>query len=179
MVSANLACTLAGASEQKVLLLEGDVRRPALTELFGLHGHPGLCEWLQGERSLMTSIYRLEESGFWIMPAGTSPANPLEFLQSGKLSALLGQLTEWFDTIVIDSPPVLPLADTSVWVRLSDGVLLVTRQGKTEKRQLKRGLEGIEHQKLIGAVLNSSKNLPHSDYYYHTASRARTKASGD
>lgn len=179
MVAANLACTLAGASEQKVLLLEGDVRRPALTEVFGIHGHPGLCEWLQGERSLMTSIYRIEETGFWIMPAGMSPANPLELLQSGKLSALLGQLSEWFDTIIVDSPPLLPLADTSVWVRLSDGVLLVTRQGKTEKRQLKRGLEGIDHQKLIGAILNSSKNLPHSDYYYHTASRARSNASGD
>lgn len=178
LVAANLACTLASTPDQKVLLLEGDVRRPALTETFGIRGHAGLCEWLQGETSLMNSIYRLEEPGFWIMPAGLSPDNPLELLQSGKLSALLGQLSEWFDTIIIDSPPILPMADTSVWARHCDGVLLVTRQGKTEKRQLQRGLEAIDHQKLIGAIMNSSKNLPHSDYYYHAASRARKAAQG-
>ena len=178
LVAANLACTLASTPDQKVLLLEGDVRRPALTETFGIRGNSGLCEWLQGESSLMNSIYRLEEPGFWIMPAGMSPDNPLEYLQSGKLSALLGQLSEWFDTIIIDSPPILPMADTSVWARHSDGILLVTRQGKTEKRQLKRGLEAIDHQKLIGAIMNSSKNLPHSDYYYHAASRARKAAQG-
>lgn len=176
LVAANLACTLASSPDQKVLLLEGDVRRPALTETFGIRGNAGLCEWLQGESSLMNSIYRFDEPGFWIMPAGLSPENPLELLQSGKLSALLGQLSEWFDTIIIDSPPVLPMADTSVWARHCDGILLVTRQGKTEKRQLKRGLEAIDHQKLIGAIMNSSKNLPHSDYYYHAASRARKTA---
>lgn len=176
LVAANLACALAATPDQKVLLLEGDVRRPALTETLGIAGKSGLCEWLQGESSLMNSIYRLEEPGFWIMPAGMAPENPLEFLQSGKLSALLGQLSEWFDTIIIDSPPVLPLADTSVWARHSDGILLVTRQGKTEKRQLKRGLEAIDQQKLIGAIMNSSNNRPHSDYYYHSASRARRVA---
>jgi capsular exopolysaccharide synthesis family protein len=166
MVAANLARTLAGAAQQRILLLEGDVRRPALTQTLGLHGNPGLCEWLQGERSLMTCIYRLEGLDFWVMPAGVAPANPLELLQSAKLSSLLDQLSEWFETILIDSPPVLPMADTSVWMRQADGVLLVTRQGKTEKRQLKRGLEAVDHQKLIGAVLNGSSNMPHSDYYY-------------
>jgi len=62
---------------------------------------------------------------------------------------------------------VLPLADTSVWARLADGVLLVTRQGTSEKRQLQRGLEVIERTKLIGALLNSSSSAAHSHYYYH------------
>ena len=174
MVAANLAVTLAGSTQQNVLLLEGDVRRPALSQVFGIQGSAGLCEWLQGERSLMSSIFRMEEPNICIMPAGSSPANPLELLQSGKLSALMTQLEEWFDTIIIDSPPVLPLADTSVWMRLADGVLLVAREGTTQKRQLKRGLEAIEHQKLIGALLNSSKVIPDSDYYY----RGSTKKSG-
>ena len=75
------------------------------------------------------------------------------------------QLTAWFDWIIIDSPPVLPLADTSVWTRLADGILLVTRQGTTQKRQLQRGLEALESKKLIGALLNSSKNSSDNDYY--------------
>jgi Mrp family chromosome partitioning ATPase len=76
------------------------------------------------------------------------------------------QLAELFDWVVIDSPPVLPLADTSVWSRLCDGILLVTRQGTSEKRQLQRGVDAIDPQKLIGAILNSSSSAPHSDYYY-------------
>ena len=81
----------------------------------------------------------------------------------------MDQLAAWFDWIVIDSPPVLPLADTSVWMRLADGVLLATRQGITEKRQLVRGLEAVEPKKLIGALVNSSNNAAAGDYYYSPA----------
>ena len=165
MVAANLAITIAGA-KQRVLILEGDVRRPGLSEAFGLQGETGLCEWLYGEKDLTSSIYRLDGPGLWIMPAGRSPQNPLELLQSTKLTALIGQVAEWFDTIIIDSPPMLPLADTSIWMRLADGILLVTRQGATEKRQLQRTLEAVDSQKLIGALLNCSKSSLHSDYYY-------------
>ena len=172
MVSANLAVTLARA-KQRVLVLEGDVRRPALSDAFGLSGDSGLCEWLLGERNLTSSIYHLEGPGLWIMPSGRSPQNPLELLQSSKLPALMSQLSDWFDTVVIDSPPVLPLADTSIWMRLADGILLVTRQGTTEKRQLERGLEALDSQKLIGALLNCSRSTLHSDYYYRPSNLNR------
>ena len=79
--------------------------------------------------------------------------------------------SSWFDWIIIDSPPVLPLADTSVWTNLADGILLVTRQGTTQKKQLQRGLEALGSQKLIGAILNSSKNAANSDYYYRPTNR--------
>jgi capsular exopolysaccharide synthesis family protein len=166
-VAANLACTLALGTKQRTLLLEGDVRRPTLSRAFGLGVNPGICEWLQGDRSLMTSVYHLEGPGLWILPAGTAQNNPLELLQSGRLSTIMEQLTERFDWIIIDSPPVLPLADTSVWTRLADGILLVARQGVTEKRQLLRGIEALERKKLIGALLNSSKISTQSNYYDH------------
>jgi capsular exopolysaccharide synthesis family protein len=165
MVAANLACTLSRRQQQKTLLLEGDLRRPALSEMFGLGKPPGLCDWLQGEPGPMRNIYRLEGPGCWFLPAGSSPRNPLELMQSGRLATLMDQLTAWFDWIVIDSPPVLPLGDTSIWSRLADGVLLVTRQGATQKRQLQRGLEAIEQSKLIGALLNGSREAATTDYY--------------
>lgn len=170
MVAANLACTLARKTPQKTLLLEGDLRRPSLAQLFGLGKVPGICEWLQGERGAMTSIYQLEGTGLCLLPAGSAPRNPLELIQSTRLSALMEQLTAWFDWIVIDSPPVLPLADTSVWMRLADGVLLVARHGTTAKKQLERGLEAIESAKLLGALLNGSTSNAHADYYYHYGS---------
>jgi capsular exopolysaccharide synthesis family protein len=174
MVAANLACTLALKTQQRTLVLEGDLRRPSLSQMFGLGRNPGISEWLEGGRTLMTSIYHLERPNIWILPAGSAPSNALELLQSGRLSSLMDQLTVLFDWIIIDSPPVLPLADTSVWMRLADGILLTTRQGTTEKRQLQRGLEAVESKKLIGALVNSSKHAAASDYYYYgpaTASR--------
>jgi len=165
VVSANLACALTSATRQRTLLLEGDVRQPSLSKVFGLKAYPGICECLQGERTLAASIYRLEPAGIWFFPAGTAPANPLDLLESGKLPALMEELTAWFDWVIIDSPPVLPLADTSVWTRLADGILLVTRQGTTQKRHLMRGLEALESKKVIGAVLNSSKSSCDNEYY--------------
>jgi capsular exopolysaccharide synthesis family protein len=171
-VAANLACTLARRKPQKTLLLEGDLRRPNIISQFGLAKLPGLCEWLSGE-SQSINIYRLESLGVWILPAGSTPQNPLELMQSGKLSPLMEQLEAWFDWIVIDSPPVLPLADTSLWSRLADGILMVTRRGTTEKQQLQRGLEAIDKSKLLGALVNSSANAAHSDYYQrYTSSTA-------
>jgi len=166
MISANLACTLARRKQQRTLLIEGDLRRPALSQQFGLGTISGMCECLQGSTDLMMSIYRLDALGLWMLPAGSTPQNPLELMQSGKLSPLMERLSSWFDWIVIDSPPVLPLADASVWARLADGILLVVRQGTTQKPQLQRGLEALEPTKLLGAIVNGSTSVVHSDYYY-------------
>jgi capsular exopolysaccharide synthesis family protein len=168
-VAANLACVLSQRTEERVLLLEGDVRRPSLTQMFDLREAPGICEVLQGKRSLQDGICRIEGAGPWILPAGSAPSAPLELLQSKKLPALLEQLNVWFDWVVIDSPPILPLADTSVWARLIDGILLVTRQGVTEKQQLTRGIQALEPGKFIGALLNCSKVSTYSSYYYRSS----------
>ena len=165
-VAANLACTLASGEQQKVLLLEGDVRRPSLAQLFGLPSVAGLSNCLQGDRTLPQSVYRLEEPGIWILPAGDKAGAPLELIQSPRLAALLQKLNAWFDWIVIDSPPVLPLADTSEWARLADGVLLVARRAITDKRKLQKGLEALDRSKLIGAIVNSSRGA-NGDYYYY------------
>jgi capsular exopolysaccharide synthesis family protein len=168
-VAANLACVLAQKKEEKILLLEGDLRRPAVSERFRLHGKPGICDWLRDEQSA-ASIHYLSEPGFWILPAGHTPSNPLNLLQSKRLSSMMDQLAGWFDWIIIDSPPVLPLADTSIWARWAEGILLVARQGVTRKKQLTRGLEALDRQKLIGALMNSATGSLYSGYYYSSPS---------
>jgi capsular exopolysaccharide synthesis family protein len=165
-VSANLATILARKQQPKILLVDGDLRRPSLSKQFGLAKLPGLSEWLRGEPRPITHIYRLEGPNLWFLPAGRPPENPLELMQAGRLSRLMEQLAGWFDWIIIDSPPVLPLADTSVWARLVDGILLVTREGTTKKRQLQSGLQALEQSKLLGAVVNSCASTDHTNYYY-------------
>jgi capsular exopolysaccharide synthesis family protein len=165
MVCGNLATTLARRHRQKVLLLEGDIRRPSLGPKLGLGQLPGLSEWLRGDPERIPNIYHLEGPEFWFLPAGSPSENSLELIQCVRLSELMDHLSACFDWIVIDSPPVLCLADTSVWMRLTDGILLVSREGTTEKRLLQRGLEVLEPSKLLGAVLNGSKNTDDRKYY--------------
>lgn len=167
-VSANLALTQA-RSGARVLVVEGDLRRPGLSHIFGLAERLGISDCLAERAPLNSCIVRIEEPELWIMPAGRSLDDPLALLQSHGLGSMLDQLEDSFETIVIDSPPVLPLADTSIWMRLADGILLVARQGRTEKGHLKRGIEALDRSKLIGALLNCSKTAARHNYYYQSS----------
>jgi capsular exopolysaccharide synthesis family protein len=173
LVAANLAGVLARRKE-KVLLLEGDLRRPVLAQQFGLGRMAGLGEWLQSSQQAPSNIYHLGGPGFWLMPAGAPPANPLELIQSGRLAQLVARLVTLFDWIIVDSPPLLTLGDTTVWSRLADGTLLVAREGKTEKVPLQRGLEILKKHELLGIVLNGCSNTEHENYYQRY-SAPRTK----
>lgn len=174
--AANLACVLGRRADQTVLLLEGDLRRPSQSQLFGLPASPGVTECILEGDSLSANVYKLGSLNLWILPSGVQRCNPLDVIQSPKLPALMEQLNAWFDWIIIDSPPILPLADTSAWERVADGILLVTRQGVTEKKKLQRGLEAVESGKLIGALLNSSNGSLEEDYYYYRPAAADSKS---
>jgi len=171
LVSANLAGVLA-RRKQKVLLIEGDLRRPTLAQQFGLGRLVGLGDWLQGDGRRLTNLYRLNGPEFWLMPAGDPPANALELMQSGKLSRLMEQLSSMFDWILVDSPPLLPLADTTVWSRLTEGTLLVAREGKTQKAMLQKGLELVKKSELLGVVMNGT-NANHDNYYQSYSPRTK------
>jgi capsular exopolysaccharide synthesis family protein len=165
-IASNLACALARRTDEKVVLIEGDLRLPVFSKLFGIQARPGLCELLHGDAEIDNCICHLPDAGMWIVPAGIAKSNPIELLQSQSMSAVMDQLSALFDWIIIDSPPVLPLADTSIWARIADAALLVTRLGVTEKKLLKKGLEALESPKLLGALLNGSNASRYSSYYY-------------
>jgi capsular exopolysaccharide synthesis family protein len=173
--AANLACALASGSQEKILLLEGDLRRPVLRRLFGVRAESGISECVRGQQSLSSSIYRLVVPGIWLLPSGSAEGDPLEIIQLAKMPSLVAQLAEIFDWIVIDSPPMLPLADTTALARVADGILLVTRRDITEKRKLMKGLEAFGPDKLIGALLNSSNSASDKDYYYYHHEDAAAK----
>jgi len=176
LVSANLAGVLA-RRKQRVLLIEGDLRRPVLAQQFGLGRLAGLGEWLQRKQEAVSNIYRLADFNFWMMPAGNPPSNPLELMQSGNLSRLMSQLGNLFDWVIVDSPPLLPLADTTVWTRVTDGTLLVARVGKTQKAQLQRALELVKKSDLLGIVLNGSEESDYKNYYQRYSSNGTKSTS--
>ncbi len=166
LVAANLACALSKSDSSRVLLVEGDLRRPSLSALFEVPAGNGITEFLEDKCALEESIFFLRGAGVWLLPAGRPSANPQELMKSERLASLVVQISAWFDWVVIDSPPMLPLADTSIWMRVADGILLTARKGKTEKKALKSCIEALDPEKLIGAILNSAKAAEHSDYYY-------------
>lgn len=166
LCAANLALNQSRSKVLRTLLLDGDLRRPALGSRFGLsRSLPGLTECLRGERRLSEVVYKLNGTNLWFLPAGLPPENPLELMQSGRMAELLDRLGKVFDWVIIDSPPLMPLADTTFWTKLSDGILLVVREGVSEKKALERVLEIVDRSAIIGVIVNSSSNGDHKNYY--------------
>ena len=178
LTAANLALNQSRSKILNTVLIDGDLRRPELGRRFGFNRNlPGLSEVLRGERQLSEVVYKLEGSGLRFIPAGVTPENPIEVMQAGRLQPLLEQLETFFDWIIIDTPPVLPLADTPLWMKLADGVLLVTREGVCERKQLERTVEVIDRSTMLGVVVNSCHSNEQK-YYYSRYGPAASSVDG-
>lgn len=175
VVSANLAVTC--AHRERTLLIDGDLRQSGLADLFGTHELPGLSDWWHGEGEISDFVKRIASTPLWYLPAGTGTGHALEILQSPRVAEMLAQMTEWFSWIIIDSPPIMPVADPNVWVSNADGALLVVRQGKTPKRLLRKALEDAGSMKLLGVVVNASQDTGHHHYAQYYGSGPRNRAS--
>ena len=173
VTASNLALTLATKVQERVLLLEGDLREPSLARMFGLETLEGLSDCILNKRKLTESISQFEEARLWLLPGGAPATDPLGLLQSPRLPLVLDELAAIFDWIIIDAPPVLPVADTTVLTRLSDAILFVVRQGMTEKGLLQKSLDAIDRRKLVGTVVNCSSSPSKAAYLYAGRQRAR------
>ena len=162
-ISLNLAITLAAHGE-KTLLVDGDLHQHALSATLGLGDEPGLADWCERSEILGNILHRAEGLPLWFLPAGICEEQPLKVLQSSRSAELLKQLGTWFSWIIIDSPPLVPLADGNVWCTLSDAVLLVVKERVTPKRALVTALEALEKSKLFALVMNHA--TPQEERYY-------------
>src|SRR5215472_4133176 len=163
VLSANLAISLA-KTKQRVLLFEGDCHQGSLARLLGTTRLPGLTSWWRSRDSVLNHMRQVKDLPLWFLSAGEPSAQAAEMLQSSRLSEMLNQTTSWFDWVLIDSPPFAPLADSAIWVSLTDATLLLVRMGKTPKKLLGKVLDSIDHRKLLGVVLNDCKDR-HLSYY--------------
>ena len=156
LTAANLALTMAQEFHQRVLLLDGDLRRPSVAKLLGLPDGPGLTEILLGAADLESALVRLPEQHISVLPAGAPVAQPAELLGSAAMRRVLDTLGTRFDRILIDMPPVAPLADVHVLTPMIDGLLMIVRTGSTQKPAIERALSGLDVSKVLGLVLNGS-----------------------
>lgn len=165
LISGNIAVTLAKYSGSKTLLVEGDLHRPTLANLFGLSGLPGLDHWWAGaDRDLSNHVHRLNGMPLWFLPAGRPCDQPSEILRSTRFAKAFAQLAAQFEWTVVDSPPMLPIVDVNLWSKLVDGTLLVVREGVAPVKALKKGLQSLDHPKLIGVVMNEASESGQASY---------------
>ena len=180
-VTGNLALTLARHSGVRVLVVEGDLHRPALASLLGLPGLRGLSHWWSGrEENLARYIHKLNDLPLWFLSAGEACDQPSQILQSPRFAEAFARLGGSFDWIVVDSTPVLPTADVNLWARLVDGMLLVVRAGVAPVEALKKGLASLDNPKLVGIVLNEVSDSAQSKYgsqYYSAPKDAKNGLS--
>ena len=151
----NLAITVAQAGA-KVILIEGDLRRPKIADYFGIEGAVGLTNVLTGSVDLDVALQPWGRNLLWVLPSGPLPPNPSEILGSHVMQELLKRLEDRADLVIIDAPPLLPVTDAAVISRHTDGAVLVVRQGSTRRDQVMRALEALENvdARLLGSVLN-------------------------
>lgn len=164
----NLALTLSESYGRRVLLIDADLRRPAVHEVLGVSNDCGLGQILRSDR------YELPLTAvsptLSVLPAGEGGPNPLAGLTSEKMRALLDECASRFDWVLLDAPPVRLLADTRLLARLAHAVVLVVRARSTPRAVVEKAIGEIGRECIIGTVLNNVEDRSIAEEHYYTQS---------
>ena len=166
LVASNLAIAMAQAG-QRVLLIDADMRRPRVHEIFQVAQEPGFSNVLAGNAKTSEAINKSGTSGLWLLPAGHIPPNPAELLGSKRYSDFVASLRSHFDWVIIDTPPVMVVADASICANQATGVVFVVGADHTSRHAARAAVEQLDAASahIIGAVLNRV-DLVRNPYYY-------------
>ncbi|MDZ7576932.1 MAG: polysaccharide biosynthesis tyrosine autokinase [Candidatus Nanopelagicales bacterium] len=178
----NLAISMAQAG-LRVCLVEADFRRPRIAEYLGVDSSVGLTDVLVGRAELADVLLPWNRYLLTVLPSGPVPPNPSELLASQHMRSTLAVLRDDFDMVILDSAPLLPVADGAIASAAADGTLLVVRHGKTTRDQLAKALDALSQvdARLVGTVLNfaPAKRSRGYGYGYGYGYGDRAKSSGD
>ncbi len=167
--ASGLAGVFAQEYGKKVVLIDADMRKPNSGWSFGLNGSStgtGLSEVLKGSKDFHSSLLMALNPAFSFMPSGPLPPNPSELLGSPYLEKMLKNAAAGFDWVIIDSPPVLALSDSTIISPLCDAVVLVVRANSTPSKLVSETVNQIGRDRICGVVLNRQKEVHSSRYYY-------------
>ena len=169
-VISNLAIAYAQFG-MKVLLVDGDMRKPTIHKMFSTPKKPGLANMITKRSKMDESIFKTEIDNLYVMPAGSLPPNPSELLGSKAMKELFAQLRKQFDKIFFDAPPLMAVTDAALMGSMTDGVLLVARAGEAQKEVVVHLQQEMKNTKItiVGTVLNdvNPKNTSSGYYYYY------------
>ena len=165
-VACNLAIGFAQAG-QRVLLIDADMRRPRVHDVFARRQEPGLSNVMVGNAKASQSVYKTGVPGLWLLAAGHLPPNPAELLGSQRFRDFVMSLKEHFDLILIDSPPVMAVTDAVIAAHAANGVVFVVGSEMTSRQAARAAVEHLEQGRVhfVGAILNRV-DLDRNSYYY-------------
>jgi capsular exopolysaccharide synthesis family protein len=168
MTSTNLAVALAQTG-RTVLIIDADLRRPRVASTLRVDPAIGLTTALVGKADIEDAIQVHEPSGLHVLASGAKPPNPTEILQSKVTHDLIRRLRQSYDMIIIDAPPLLPVADASVLSTLADGAILVIRHGQTTRDQVTEAINRVAQVggRMYGVVVNMVAKRAIGSYYYY------------
>lgn len=166
-IAANLAVVFA-QQEKKVLLIDGDLRKPTNHSLFQLDNSIGLTNVLMRQRTLENAVQTSTVENLEVLTSGPTPPNPAELLSSRAMEDVLVQAYERYSLVIFDSPPILAVADAQILANQTDGSILVIASSKTKNEDAKKAKDALEASKgkLLGALLNNKKMRKHELYVY-------------
>lgn len=167
-VAANLAVVFAQAGS-RVCLVDADLRQPRMAKLFGVENWRGLSNLVVGQGELEEFLQSGPEQGLSLLTSGPVPPNPAELLGSLQMGAVLRELSDRFDVVVLDSPPVLAVTDAAVLAPKVDGVILVAEAGRVARQQVVQARNALKavNGRVLGTVLNKVKLRYREGYYYN------------
>jgi protein-tyrosine kinase len=162
----NLSLVLSESYRRRVLLVEGDLRRPAISRVVGVPAGPGLSEALRSHDDRRPSLVQLTET-LTLLPAGQPDSDPLSVLTSTRLQSLIQDASEKYDWVIVDTPPLAAATDATLLCPLVGGVLLVVRAGCTPLASVNHAIEALGRDRILGVVLNASEQpVAIKDEYY-------------
>jgi succinoglycan biosynthesis transport protein ExoP len=168
-----VACSIAIAlaqGGQRVCIVDCDLRRPRLHRIFGRAGEDGVTSVIVGASTIDDVAKPTDVPNLWSIPAGATPPNPADLLQSERFLRFLDELGKKFDRIVLDSPPIVAVTDAAIISKVVDGTVFVTRAFKTSRHLARQGLRALldVNAQVLGVVLNAvNLNRHEYSYYYH------------
>lgn len=170
-VTANLGQVMVRQHGRRALIIDADLRSPGMHRHLGAPQSPGLSDYLLGESDEFSVLQRGPMENLFFLPAGRLVSSASELLGNGRLRLLLQRIEPLFDWIIMDTPPVIPVADSTLLANFCDGVLMVVRSNVTPSDLARRAREEFQDKLLLGVVLNGapSGKLAQSKYYYGEA----------
>jgi len=162
--SVNLALTMA-QSGSRTILIDSDMRKPRIHAIFNVENDHGLTDLLTSDMNPESIIQPTSDPNLFILPAGKTPPNPAELLSSEKMRKIIHTLSDRFERIILDSPPLIAVTDGVILSSLTEGTILVIQAGRTGKESVRRAAKVLQDvgARILGVILN---NLEFKDYRY-------------
>jgi capsular exopolysaccharide synthesis family protein len=165
LTAANLALTFSESYQRTVLLIDADLRRPALHKVFGTDNTYGLSDGLSASTDRKLPARRISER-LALVTGGQPNSDPMANLTSDRMRRLLHEARDGFDWIIVDTSPVVVLPDANLLSSMVDGAVMVVKAGSTSYALVKRAVEALGKDRILGVVLNHAAGVPQHSYYY-------------